>query len=566
MKFRFILFSLIAFSLVFVSCGNPSNQTITNVGGEKISLDYFLATQQYTGYASTSVSRQVSILEDFYRVMLRAHDARQIDFPEKKWTRWRAFLNRRQVILDNIYEKEVTEFIVPDEMVRTAYERSHERRLTRQILLTYQGATNSTNNRSQSEALELIRNIRSRIESGDLTFEEAAREYSDDASAGYGGNLGYIDWGTMVQPFQETVWQLEPNTLSEPVETRYGYHLVEVTDIDTVDIGTYDSEYYRLRERLLNANRGSVSSREDELYNTIMQETNYILYDSVLSQFTYEVLQYANTEINLEDTDITTVFDEIEYQPIGEIYGEPISRQEFENFLLTLQYVNPGALSDFNSFVEAITGYFQQNVFIKYGERQGIYQHKNVEEKLRYRVDQTYSQSYINNVVLKDFPPPEDTLRAFYDRTKYELYSDSTRLRVREIYVTSRDTADMLYQRIESGADFAELAADYSLRESAVVNEGDLGWITPHRFGPIGQEALSMEAGEISEPLQVGTGWSIIQLTEKTTPALPPFEEISTQVRRDYSEQYRPRIIEQNIRQLEDKYDCSLNYEILDQI
>jgi len=62
-------------------------------------------------------------------------------------------------------------------------------------------------------------------------FSELAREYSKDSlSAERGGNLGFIQRGEMVSEFEEVAFTLPLNQPSEPVETIYGFHIIEVLD------------------------------------------------------------------------------------------------------------------------------------------------------------------------------------------------------------------------------------------------------------------------------------------------------------------------------------------------
>mgnify|MGYP002628294540 FL=1 len=82
--------------------------------------------------------------------------------------------------------------------------------------------------KSLQEALTKIQNIRNEIVNG-LSFEEAAKKYSQDKQSGEnGGNLGYVPRGTFVQEFDRAVFTLDPNVLSEPIKTQFGYHLIEV--------------------------------------------------------------------------------------------------------------------------------------------------------------------------------------------------------------------------------------------------------------------------------------------------------------------------------------------------
>ena len=81
---------------------------------------------------------------------------------------------------------------------------------------------------SLKKALNKTQNIRDEIIAG-LTFADAAKKYSEDIQSGEnGGNLGYVSRGTFVQEFDKMVFTLDLNTLSEPVKTQFGYHLIEV--------------------------------------------------------------------------------------------------------------------------------------------------------------------------------------------------------------------------------------------------------------------------------------------------------------------------------------------------
>ncbi|MFO7859111.1 MAG: peptidylprolyl isomerase, partial [Ectothiorhodospiraceae bacterium] len=80
------------------------------------------------------------------------------------------------------------------------------------------------------EARLRLENLRERIQQGE-SFEELARAHSDDpGSASEGGDLGWINPGEMSRGFEQTLERLEPDTISEPFQTRFGWHIAEVLD------------------------------------------------------------------------------------------------------------------------------------------------------------------------------------------------------------------------------------------------------------------------------------------------------------------------------------------------
>ena len=62
---------------------------------------------------------------------------------------------------------------------------------------------------------------------GGLDFAEAARKNSSDGSAASGGDLGWFPLSAMVEPFGKAVAELEPNEVSAPVQTQFGWHVIK---------------------------------------------------------------------------------------------------------------------------------------------------------------------------------------------------------------------------------------------------------------------------------------------------------------------------------------------------
>lgn len=82
-----------------------------------------------------------------------------------------------------------------------------------------------------AEVRALALEVKQEIESGLRTFAEAAAVYSEDeGSAANGGDLGTFDRNRMVAPFTEVAFSLPVGQLSDPVETQFGFHLVEVLE------------------------------------------------------------------------------------------------------------------------------------------------------------------------------------------------------------------------------------------------------------------------------------------------------------------------------------------------
>jgi peptidyl-prolyl cis-trans isomerase D len=82
----------------------------------------------------------------------------------------------------------------------------------------------------KKKAREKVEGAKKRIEAGE-DFAKVAEELSEDGSAKSGGDLGFFGPGAMVKPFEDAAFNLEKGKLSDIVESRFGYHVIRVDDV-----------------------------------------------------------------------------------------------------------------------------------------------------------------------------------------------------------------------------------------------------------------------------------------------------------------------------------------------
>ncbi|MGZ8935644.1 MAG: peptidylprolyl isomerase [Methylobacter sp.] len=86
-----------------------------------------------------------------------------------------------------------------------------------------------------AEAKKRLLALKARIADGD-DFAALARAHSDDkGSALKGGSLDWVGPGDLVKPFEEAMEKLAVNEISEPVQTQFGWHLIQVLDRQNKD-------------------------------------------------------------------------------------------------------------------------------------------------------------------------------------------------------------------------------------------------------------------------------------------------------------------------------------------
>ena len=90
--------------------------------------------------------------------------------------------------------------------------------------------------RSSEETRELADNLRQRVIDGE-SFEDLAAEYSEDISNSLkGGDLGWVLPGQMVPQFEAAMNDTEVGEVSPPVESQFGWHILQVDERREVDM------------------------------------------------------------------------------------------------------------------------------------------------------------------------------------------------------------------------------------------------------------------------------------------------------------------------------------------
>jgi peptidyl-prolyl cis-trans isomerase SurA len=108
---------------------------------------------------------------------------------------------------------------------------------------------------SAADARRKLVEIKERLDNNAGTFEELAKQYSNDLSASQGGDLGWIYPGDTVPQFEQAMNELQPGQVSGPVESPFGFHLIQVLERKTDDAS---------RERTRQAVRQAIRERKLE--------------------------------------------------------------------------------------------------------------------------------------------------------------------------------------------------------------------------------------------------------------------------------------------------------------
>ena len=140
----------------------------------------------------------------------------------------RKFINELAGYRKQLAEPYLTDQEVTDDLIKEAYDRSKSDVNAFHILVQ---VDENANPKDTLAALKKIQNLRRKINDPATDFEKIAKTASEDPSAATnGGDLGYFSAFQMVYPFESAAFNTGLGSVSDPIRTRFGYHIIYVKD------------------------------------------------------------------------------------------------------------------------------------------------------------------------------------------------------------------------------------------------------------------------------------------------------------------------------------------------
>lgn len=154
------------------------------------------------------------------------------------------------------------------------------------MLMTPQGLSQE----AAQEIQEKIDMLYDSLQQGSSFTELAGRHSEDRSSAVKGGELDWFGSGRMVPEFEEAAFNLEqPGDISEPMQTSFGWHIIKL--LDKKQLGSFENEKQSLKS-LMNRlayfrdlNNQSVEKLKEKFNFTFMPENLQVFYDEIDSSF-----------------------------------------------------------------------------------------------------------------------------------------------------------------------------------------------------------------------------------------------------------------------------------------
>jgi len=227
MNFKYFLIGIVTL-LVTAASGQkkPGNQPILfSIDAQPVSVDefVFLYKKNHQGKKDEFTKEKIEeYLELFINFKLKVKEAESRGMHTSD-----AFIQELNSYKEELKKPFVAETSLIDRLTKEVYERMGQEVKASHILISVKPGAQPVDT---VVAYNKIVEIRNRIIAG-ADFKKMAEEYSEDPSAkSNAGSLGYFSALQMVFPFEQAAYTLSINEVSNPVRTRFGYHLLKVED------------------------------------------------------------------------------------------------------------------------------------------------------------------------------------------------------------------------------------------------------------------------------------------------------------------------------------------------
>jgi EpsD family peptidyl-prolyl cis-trans isomerase len=283
---------------------DDSKRPVAVINGETITVDKLnrlydnLNTQMRTNYDANG--GKGAFLENYIRKRLLLQEAFKSGFDKKPdvaaaldSARESALFDRyiRDVVAANVVtEKDIKEYYTEHPNDFATPEKVHVRHIV--VGVTNVGPAPKTD----SQALEQISKIATELRAADVAsaqgkpdpatmaklhlahFADAAKKYSEDASAESGGDLGWMSKGQLDPDFEAAAWALKPGVISGIVKSKFGYHLILVEGKQPEGTEPFDVVKSGIREYLM-------TQKAADVVNAVSRLTNELRTNSRISVF-----------------------------------------------------------------------------------------------------------------------------------------------------------------------------------------------------------------------------------------------------------------------------------------
>ena len=319
----FQLISIVIFSL-FVAC-TSSDVIVATIQSEKIHLSEIYQSIDETAFRALTPSQKTAFVRKY---AIQKHLSAN---PQNELAKIGFFVKeeknrlRHDLIVEKVEKYLANKLDISDSTLEFISNALNTDIYVKGLTVTHRFSFGKAQDRTKTAALKKAEKIYMRLQSGELTFEEAMSIYGESQVSKIKGNeMGQIYFGLMSKNFNDVVWTAHQGKLLEPLESPMGYHIVIVDHkIPKMKEKRIEIDRNKLKEEV---QKGKYGYREENF--TKFLDTLYLKYDASLNQAelynVWDSIQKMEGVSSMSGIPVS-MLTEVDNKVIGRIGGKEIT-------------------------------------------------------------------------------------------------------------------------------------------------------------------------------------------------------------------------------------------------
>jgi len=555
-----MLRSLIIF-LLFLSY-SIANQQVVSIAGTDFTENEFFEFYPKTEWERITQKQKERIMTDFIRKKTAYFSAKEENFLNNPRTVIKLRNKSDFLYVNKTYEKLVALPLVPNDYIELGKKYILKDINISHILICYNGCEMPGNfSRSKQEAYDTASEILSSI-TDSTDFSKLALEKSDDPGVNNNkGILGWVSWGKVDPEFQKQVFLLNKGEYSDPILTKYGYHIVYVVDEKDSDAKNFpiDKLIEKVEYSSISLVKDQLKAAADKHDRDLLSSIGFKFNEHVIEKIGLILLEHQKKNTYMNNVDIVPVLKEYSQDDIILIFnGKGYGIKWLINKLSKSAPSRRPSIADIETLKLALKTLVLQLLAIEKGKENNLNnaygfqsQYKGVEEEVLY-------DAYVRYLVNNAPEPTEGEITSYYEQFKESKYKEPERYSVYNLKVKTQQLADSLYTAIEKGADFFNLAKEFSLLSPK--NSGKMHPFDKSKNKDIIAELEKTDPGNHTSVFNSrDKKWSIVYFQEIIPEEILPYDRVKNRIKTALTHKNQESHKENTFNNLKIKYEVSLN-------
>lgn len=167
----------------------------------------------------------------------------------------------------------------------------------------------------------------------------------------------------------------------------------------------------------------------------------------------------------------------------------------------------------------------------------------------------------LSQEVVEEAEVSDQEIENYYNENK-ERYEQEDQVEASHILLDTEEEAEDIIEQLENGADFSDLAEEYSTDQGSASQGGSLGFFEKNgqMIPEFEEAAFDLEIGEISNPVESQYGYHVIKVTDKKEAGVQSLTEVKDNIEQNLLNSKQQQVWEEYVEEIKDEAEIEIKF------